>query len=513
MKYLTTFLIVFITISADCQSSYIVWQQNLGSFTHEGLYGPMIDNMGNLLLAGSTFTTNKKYDAWLVKTDASGNTIWSRTYGGTNDESFKKIKHLTDGNYIVIGGAKSNDGDLTSNRGDYDIWVAKLDSNGNILWQKTYGGTKFDFGYDIVSADDGFIIAGNTASNDNDISNFKGIYDVCLIRIDRLGNIVWEKTLGGSLMESVYCIQKTNDNNFIILADSRSTDGDIKNNNGIFDVWLLKIDITGKIVWQKNYGGSNIERPTDLKQTHDNGYIICAYSNSNDKDVTGNYGDYDVWVLKTNDTGKIIWQKNYGGSKYDDAFSIISCKEGGYMLAGSSGSNDGDVSGFHNGSFRDVLTLKIDDDGTIRWSHLFGGSEGETAYNIVQSADSNYIFSGPTNSSDGDVIKYFSNSDPWLVKFYMGFLMGIQSTEHENYFRAYPNPAKDFIVFEYNFPKSQDITVTITNIRGELIDNIKLSNNMGKKIWDTRLITSGVYLYTVTNTKGIINTGRMIVSN
>lgn len=512
MKYLLGCLLLFTPLHALCQSPNIIWQHNLGSFIHEGLETLVTDSYGNLLLSGTTFSNSNKYDAWIVKTDAGGNIIWSKTYGGSNDEGLKKIKVLASGSYIVVGGSKSSNGNLTANKGDYDIWIMKLDSNGNLLWQKNYGGTKFDYGYDIVSADDGFIITGYTASNDGDISNFKGIYDVCLLRIDRLGNIVWQKTLGGSLADYSYIINKTTDNNFILLAACRSIDGDIINNKGEFDVWLLKINDSGNILWQRTYGGSNFDWPTDVKQTADGGYIVSAYSNSNDKDITSNYGDYDAWIIKTDDTGKLIWQKNYGGSKLDNAFSIVESKEGGYLLAGSSESNDGDVSDSHNGSFGDVLTMKIDDVGTTVWSHLFGGSDGERANCIIQTTDSNYVFIGPTNSSNGDVSQYYGDTDPWMVKFNTKQSTDITTANVHYAVSVYPNPAKDFIVFEYQSPNSEDVIINISNIKGEIIDSIKLSSNYTKKLWDTRFINTGVYLYSAVNSKGIINTGRIVIS-
>jgi len=193
-----------------------------------------------------------------------------------------------------------------------------------------------------------------------------------------------------------------------------STDGDVNGNHGDADYWIVKLNSTGNIMWQKSYGGSSADYAESIKQTTDGGYIIAGFSESTDGDVTENYGYADYWIVKLNSTGNIMWQKSYGGSSRDEAFSIQQTSDGGYIVAGYSESTDGDVTG--NYSEYDYWVVKLNSTGNIMWQKCLGGSGTDWAFSIQKTADSGYIVAGRSHSTDGDVTGHHGDADFWVVK-------------------------------------------------------------------------------------------------
>ncbi len=252
-----------------------------------------------------------------------------------------------DGGYIVAGKSSSNDGDVTNHHGSIgsmDYWVVKLDSTGTIQWQKCLGGTYGEVGYSIQQTDDdGYIVAGYSSSNDGDVTNNHGSVDYWVVKLDSLGTIQWQKCLGGSRDEEGYSIQQTADGGYIVAGSTYSKDGDVTNNHGKSDYWVVKLDSTGTIQWQKCLGGTHDDEALSIQQTADGGYIVAGDSGSNDGDVTNNHGKTDYWIVKLDSTGIIQWQKCLGGSSYDEALSIQQTADGGYIVAGGTESHDGDV--------------------------------------------------------------------------------------------------------------------------------------------------------------------------
>ena len=160
--------------------------------------------------------------------------------------------------------------------------------------------------------------------------------------------IQWQKSLGGSDVELGSYIQQTNDGGYIVAGQSSSIDGDVSGNHGAsVDYWVVKISSLGAIEWQKSLGGTGQDAAFSIKQTTDGGYIVTGESDSNDGDVSGNHGSQDIWVVKLNITGAIEWQKSLGGTESESTFSIQQTNDGGFIVAGGSSSNDGDVSGNH----------------------------------------------------------------------------------------------------------------------------------------------------------------------
>jgi hypothetical protein len=244
-------------------------------------------------------------DMWVVKLTSTGDTVWTKCLGGTGNEFAQSIQQTTDGGYIVAGYTfLANNGDVSGNHGGMDFWVVKLTSTGSITWAKCLGGSDNDIANSVQqTADGGYIVAGSTQSNDGDVSGSHGIGDMWVVKLKNNGDIDWQKCLGGTGGQTAYSIQQTADGGYIIAGNSSSINGDLwlcYKNHGSNDYWIVKIDETGTIQWQKTFGGSGtFDEAQSIRPTKDNSYIVAGYTNSpNNGNVSGNHGSYDFWVVK-----------------------------------------------------------------------------------------------------------------------------------------------------------------------------------------------------------------------
>ncbi|MDR0647870.1 MAG: InlB B-repeat-containing protein [Synergistaceae bacterium] len=402
----------------------IQWQRSLGGSSYEVARSIQQTSDGGYVVAGISQSNDGdisgnhgSYDCWVAKLDAGGNIVWQKSLGGSNSDAAYAIQQTSDGGYIVAGISQSNDGDVSGNHGSNDYWVVKLDAGGNIVWQKSLGGSNGDIAYSIQqTSDGGYIVAGMSFSNNGDITGHHGIRDCWVVKLDTGGTIEWEKSLGGSGYDDAHSIQQTSDGGYIVAGISDSNDGDVTGNHGNWDYWIVKLNAGGTIVWQKSLGGSGNDLAYAIDQTGDGGYVIAGQSESTDGDVSGNHGDMDYWVVRLDASGNIQWQKSLGGSDNDQAHSIRQTSDGGYIVAGYSQSTDGDVSGNHGDT--DYWVVKLDASGNTQWQKSLGGSDSEMTQSIQQTGDGGYIVAGSSNSIDGDVIGNHGDHDYWIVKLY-----------------------------------------------------------------------------------------------
>jgi hypothetical protein len=304
-------------------------------------------------------------DFWVVKLDASGGVTWSRTYGGASDDIPNAMQQTSDGGYIVAGRT------LSFGAGGYDYWVLKLTSTGVVTWQRTYGGSKDDMAYSVRQASDGgYFVAGWTLVSGT--SN----YDYWILKLDSSGNILWQRTYGGSSLDVVYASHATADGGVVVAGGATSFGA------GGYDVWILKLDSLGNVSWQQAYGGSADDFVLSIDQTTDGVYISAGRTTS--------YGvGTDFWVLKLDPSGVIEWQKTYGGSALDWAFAVQQTVDGGYIVGGRTDS-------FGVGT--DLWILKLDAIGNITWQKTYGGTALDYAYSVGQARDGSLLVGGVTGS-------------------------------------------------------------------------------------------------------------------
>ena len=337
---------------------------------------------------------------------------WENNYGGSLNEHINDLKQTPDGGYIVVGSSESSDADVSGNLGGKDLWVKKLNAAGGIQWQRNYGGSMDDVGNAIeIDAAGGYIISGYTESSDGAINNLHGGRDVWVVRIDATGTLLWEETYGGTLNEESRSIKQTWEGGYILGNFSNSNDGDITDAIGGQDAWILKISSAGVIEWEKCYGGISDEVVAEIDQTVDGGYIFGAYSQSN---VPSNYGGWDFYILKLDPRGQAVWRNNFGGSGDDVLHGMTKTNDGGFLFTGTSDSNDNDVINLNGG--QEAWLIKVSGSGALQWQKTFGGAATDQGLSIDLNGDGHYLLSGISNSGNGDINGNYGDDDFIVVK-------------------------------------------------------------------------------------------------
>ena len=370
---------------------------------------------------------NEDFDYWVLKFDAQSQMQWTKTYGGTADDRGREIIQTQDGGYAIIGSSLSNDGDVSNNEGMSDYWIAKLDTNGNISWQKSFGFQGNDDGMSVIQTNDqGYLISGildvsasggqgNSSRNgDRNSSNRHAGGEYWAIRLNTSGDFLWSKFFGGSFTDTPEGIVQTDDNGFIIIGGSDSFDIDITNNIGSYDFWVIKISDTGELLWEKSFGGDQIDQARAIVESGDGNFIIAGDTRSNTNDVSINNGAADLWLIKISPSGDLIWERSIGGSSFDVARAIKRTQDNGFILAGSSRSSDIDVS--ENKGQNDAWALKVDANGNLQWETSVGGSNIDFAYGIAELNDNTIVVVGDTASNDQDITENKGFTDLLLIK-------------------------------------------------------------------------------------------------
>ncbi len=345
---------------------------------------------------------------------------WQNCIGGPDMDFGKSLCLSKDSmSYYVAGYTNSDTGNFSGNHGGMDIFVSKLDLSGNIKWTKLYGGIGNDFNYCIIPAnDDGVLIGGYTNSNDSLISGNHGGYDVLLIKIDSSGNMQWENVYGGTLNEGDHGISvvQTDDSGFVFVTGTKSNDGDVNSNHGSGDFWIVKTDSTGNFQWQRCYGGTGDEDAHIILPMNDGGFIFAGHTTSNDGDVSGlhSVGFGDAWVVRIDSAKNIKWQKCLGGTGVDLIKSMCFAENESIILAGYTNSNDSDITGNH-GDY-DCWLIKLDSAGNKIWSKVYGGTTVDYATGVFRNIDDEYVVGGYSNSLNGDVTGNHGSYDFWIFK-------------------------------------------------------------------------------------------------
>ncbi|WP_375241580.1 hypothetical protein [Lacinutrix sp.] len=364
---------------------------------------------------------NESFDFWVLKFNAENEIEWNKTFGGTADDKGSDIIQTTDGGFAILGSSFSNDEDVSGNQGQNDYWLAKLDASGNILWQKSYGYQGADYGISVIqTSDSGYLVTGvldvtasNGEGNTSRTSNRHAGGDYWAIKLDASGTIEWSKYYGGLFTDTPEGIVETDDNEFIIVGGSDSMDTDISSNIGSYDFWVVKISNTGAIVWEKSFGGDEIDEAWSITKSNDGNFIIAGDTRSNNVDVSNNIGAADLWLIKISTNGELLWEKSIGGTSFDVARDITPTQDGGFLVAGSSRSNDVDVS--ENKGQNDAWVVKIDSNGSIEWEKSVGGTNIDFAYGIVELNNKKVVVVGDTTSNDEDIIQNKGFTDLLII--------------------------------------------------------------------------------------------------
>jgi len=322
---------------------------------------------------------SKKQDFWIIKLDKNGNMEWDETFGDEGTDVANSIIQTKDGGYIIAGFI------WTVYASKQDICVIKLDESGNIEWEKTFDKDEHDIPYSIIQTKDGgYAIAGGTGKR------FWGEVNCWVIKLDAKGNMEWDNNFGGTGWDEIYSIIQTKDGSFITTGCVWSKGA------GRGDVRVAKLNKRGNLVWDKTFGGSENDETRSIVQTEDGGYVVAGFTVSEDT------GDRDIWIIKLDKEGNKVWDRTFGGTSEDWANSIIQNKNGDYIVAGWTKSIGVGKT--------DVWIIKLNKRGDLVWDKTFGGSENDEAHSIIQTNDGGYAVTGWTKS------KGTGNADVWVIK-------------------------------------------------------------------------------------------------
>ncbi len=466
------------------QAPGIEWAKCYGGIQGEAAESVIRTSDGGYVFAGWTYSTDGDVsgkhggvspDVWVVKLDPVGTIQWQKCLGGTSADWGESIVQTNDGGYAIGAYTNSNDGDVTNFRGVADYWVIRLDSVGGLLWQQCLGGTGGDFAYSLIQTfDKGFAIAGHSGSTNGDVTGNHGGDDAWIVKIDTLGKIEWQKCFGGGDDDRAYSIIQTSDSGYAFAGYTVSTNGDVAGNHGGADAWVVKLNSAGVIEWQKCIGGIGDEEANSILQTSD-GYIIAGSTNSNNGDIAGNHGAKDAFVAKLTSAGSMSWLKCFGRGTDDFAQSIIKTPDGGYAFAGLTLSGP---EGFYHGG-EDMWVVKLHATGEEQWETFLGGSSLDVGESIVNAVDGGYIICGQTASYDFEVSGDHVNGsgDAWVVKLSDPSTVQEQTTFSHLSVCAYPNPATNLITLAYDLPKASPVGITIFSITGVRMQEIQHSQD------------------------------------
>ena len=403
--------------------------QTLGGSKNDALSSVKKTADGGYIVAGFTQSndfdidskTNESFD-FLVSKFSFDNTLeWQKTFGGSDDDRAADIVQTLDGGFAVLGYSKSSDINVSENAGAQDFWLLKISSLGSLLWEKTFGFSGTDFGTALLATKDGgFLITGVLdVSSSGGQGNAKSTAvnhsggDYWVIKTDLTGNLEWSRFFGGSFTEIPLGIVETDDHNFIIAGSSDSDDFNISNNLGTYDFWIIKIAPTGSLIWEKSFGGSEIDEARAITTSSDGNFMVVGDTRSSDIDVSENKGAADVWIVKFSTEGSLIWEKTIGGTSFDTARAIYKTQDNGFLIAGSSRSLDND---FENNGQNDALILKIDSNGSLLWQKTIGGSQIDFLYGITELNNKAIIAVGESSSSDKDITENKGFTDALLIQ-------------------------------------------------------------------------------------------------
>ena len=403
--------------------------QTLGGSKNDALSSVKKTADGGYIVAGFTQSndfdidskTNESFD-FLVSKFSFDNTLeWQKTFGGSDDDRAADIVQTLDGGFAVLGYSKSSDIDVSTNAGSQDFWLLKISSKGSILWEKTFGFSGEDSGTALLATKDGgFLITGVLdVSSSGGQGNAKSTAvnhsggDYWVIKTDLTGNLEWSRFFGGSFTEIPLGIVETDDHNFIIAGSSDSDDFNISNNLGTYDFWIIKIAPTGSLIWEKSFGGSEIDEARAITTSSDGNFMVVGDTRSSDIDVSENKGAADVWIVKFSTEGSLIWEKTIGGTSFDTARAIYKTQDNGFLIAGSSRSLDND---FENNGQNDALILKIDSNGSLLWQKTIGGSQIDFLYGITELNNKAIIAVGESSSSDKDITENKGFTDALIIQ-------------------------------------------------------------------------------------------------
>lgn len=512
------YLLLLFFVSFIIHSQDILWEKSYGGTHADYLFDAQPTADYGFILAGSSLsnkTGNKAednhgdLDYWIWKMTEKGELDWQKSFGGSGFDMLQSIKNTSDGGFILAGTSSSAKSFQKKEncKGLSDFWVIKLNAAGDEQWQRTIGGNgQEELLCAFQTKDGGYILGGSSSSSPNSISTSKfdekslitdpyakseksrGNMDYWIVKLDKQGVIEWQKTYGGQYADLLRSMEQTSDNGYILAGYSNSPiSGDkTEGNKGAGDYWVLKLNDTGEIQWQKTYGADGDDQPYVIHQTKDGGYIVGGNSNSSSAlssqgGIVGNGTDY--WILKLDEEGEVVWSKTFDFGKVDILTSLVENNDGTYLIGGHA-RNSGPRSGGglmskaasliakEKDGINDYIALKINDQGEEIWSKTVGSGGEDILRKLIETRDGGYLMAGTSNSgSSKDKNSNIGSNDFWVVK--LKDKAKVEKVKAS--IEAIPNPVSTYtnVIIGYDFNKG---TASVVDMLGRTLQNFEISS-------------------------------------
>lgn len=486
----------------------------------------------------------------LEKTDLNDNVLWSKYYSSSQGAGCSEIVKADENNFYILGATLHGGGDVTYNpyEDTENIWVVKIDSSGNKIWDKVFGGTGGDYAYNIaVMADGGVVIAATFAAPyadslyEGDASKYYGFWDMWVVKLNKDdGHIEWDYTYGSTMREYGSSVIATADGGCLAGGSSASApDGNVvctdDSGERITQGVLLKLNAQGEVEWQKCYGSSENDGVNCLLET-DDGYIVGAATCGEDQDLEGagyhpgydHLGNrlYDFWIYKIDKQGNLLWSRCYGGSEDEGPKKLFQTTEGEIVVFGVTQSIDGDVKRVYQPYYemKIIWMLKLSAQGDLLWQRCIGGLGTQTIEDgVAMLDDNNYIIAANCHfGTEGD-LTCGTNYDSlggaydfsWIAHITdttNGYGLGVHEDEASRYIKVYPNPANDYAVFKYTLPAgTTGAQLQLRDLFGRLVKEEKIQGKEGQILVNTASLPAGTYFYTLLAGNKAYN-GKMMVA-
>ncbi len=375
-SYNILLLLLAIVTHAWAQAPDTLWTKTYGGATDDWGYDIVQAADGNFVISGATksYGTNPTAgNAWILKIDGNGDTLWTKVYGGTGGEDVDAIQQTSDGGYVLAGYTN------TSGAGGADFYVLKLDSLGALEWSNTYGGANHEEARALrQTSDGGYIFVGYTRSFGAGIPNFENFY---IVKTNSAGDTIWTRTYGGANGETAYGVEETPGGNYVVAGYSGSS------GPGGDNAWLIKLNASGDTLWTHAYGGPGPDGAMSLATTADGGYVLGGSSASFTPGIN------DLYLVKVDSAGTQQWARHYGGADHDQGYSVQQAYDGGYIFAGITKSFGPGIPTNNN-----YFIVKTNALGDSLWSKVLGGTNNEVANAVRQVNDGGYVVAGYTRS-------------------------------------------------------------------------------------------------------------------
>ncbi|MBU1636193.1 T9SS type A sorting domain-containing protein [bacterium] len=448
-------LLALFALLFSIQSSFAqpdsLWSRSYGGYGFDFCNSVQQTTDGGYVLAGasSSFGAGSQ-DFWLVKTDADGESLWTRTFGGSDSDVCHSVQQTSDGGYILAGDS------YTFGNGLADVWLVKTGANGDSLWSRTFGGGNVDVCHSVQqTTDSGYVLAGHSLSFGN------GSWDFWLAKTNVNGDSLWTRTFGGDLDDVGRSAVEATDDGYVIVGRRESS------GSGLPDFWLVKTDANGDSLWSRTFGGSDWDECYCVLQTANGGYVLAGVTKS------FGVGEEDFWLLKTNANGDSLWSHTYGGLGSEHCYSVQQTTDGGFVLAGATNS-------FGVGDY-DLWLVRTDSNGDSLWSRTFGQRSLDNCMSVKLLTDGGYILAGYTDNGAPDF-------DFWLVK--TGLDPTIDIDEHFD-----PQPST-YSLSAFPNPFNSELTLNVSGFTGKV--HISLFDLLGREVTAIHdgLLTSDQLHYT-----------------